>query len=203
MKAVKLLAAVAMVVAAGAASAGDWYGSIGFDQKDKLNSKTNEFHNVTSMTIGNKLGNGFSVEALVEEELVKNPSSGSYADEGLYQLRANKSFETGTIFTPYVGLAVGEKNKATLSFPIYRYDIGTTVKITDQIGAKLNWRHRQAFDAHVNNTATKYDTDETRIGLFYKLTAADTITVSYAQERNKDGLSSEYNTTAISYSRSF
>jgi opacity protein-like surface antigen len=202
MKLAKILA-VATLLVAGAAQAGDWYGSVGFDQKDKLNSKTNEFHNVTSMTIGTKLGYGFSVEALVEEELVKNPSSGSYADEGLYQLRGNKSFDTGTIFTPYVSLAVGEKNKASLSFPIYRYDIGTTVKLTDQIGAKLNWRHRQAWDSTYHGTATKYDTDETRIGLFYKFTPVDTITVSYAQERAKDGLSSEYNTTAISYSRSF
>ena len=202
MKVVNLVAALVMV-AAGAAQAGDWYGSIGFDQKDKLNSKTNEFHNVTAMTIGNKLGNGFSVEALVEEELVKNASTGDYADEGLYQLRGNKSFNTGTIFTPYVGLAVGEKNKATLSFPIYRYDIGTNIMITDTVGAKVNWRHRQAFDAHVHNTATKYNTDETSIGLFYKLTAVDTITVSYKQERNNDGKSSEYNTTGIAYSRSF
>ena len=201
MKLVKLVA-LAALLAAGAAQAGDWYGSIGFDQKDKLNSKTNEFHNVTSMTIGTKLGNGFSVEALVEEELVKNGSA-DYADEGLYQLRGNKSFNTGTIFTPYVGLAVGEKNKATLSFPIYRYDLGTNIKITDTIGAKVNWRHRQAFDDHVHNAATKYNTDETSIGLYYKLSAVDTVAVAYKQERNNDGKSSEYNTTSISYSRSF
>lgn len=201
MKTFKLLAVAALFVAS-TAQAGDWYGSIGFDQKDKLNSKTNEFHNVTSMVIGNKLGAGFSVEALVEEELVKNGSA-DYADEGLYQLRANKSFDTGTFLTPYAGVAVGEKNKATLSFPIYRYDVGTNVKVTDSIGVKLNWRHRQAFDTHVHNAATKYNTDETKIGLYYKLSPVDTITVSYAQERNNDGKSSEYNTTGISYSRSF
>jgi hypothetical protein len=203
MKLVNLVAAVAMVVTAGAASAGDWYGSAGFDQKVKQNSSTNEYHNVYSMVIGTKLGNGFSVEGLVENEQVERSSSGQ-AHEGLYQLRLNKSFDTGTIFTPYVGVAVGEKNKATIDFPIYRYDIGTTVKITEQIGAKLNWRHRQAFDSKLSNgTATKYSTDETRIGVYYKLTPVDTITVSYAQERNTDGISSEYNTTAISYSRSF
>ena len=202
MKLAKILAMATLLVA-GVAQAGDWYGSVSYDQKDKQNSTSNEFHNVVAMTIGNKIGHGFSVEALVEEELVKNTGKIDYADEGLYQIRLNKSFDTGTLFTPYVGVAVGEKNKASISFPIYRYDIGTNIKITDQIGAKLNWRHRQAWDDTRHNTATKYNTDETRIGVYYKLTSVDTITVSYAQERNNDGLSSEYNTTGISYSRSF
>jgi len=202
MKVTNLVAAL-VLVAAGAAQAGDWYGSASFDQKDKQNSSSNEFHNVVALTIGKKLGNGFSIEALVEEELVRNAGTADYADEGLYQLRLNKAFETGTIFTPYVGVAVGEKNKASLSFPIYRYDVGTTVKFTDSVGVKLNWRHRQAWDSTYDNTATKYNTDETRVGLYYKLTAVDTITVSYAQERNNDGKSSEYNTTGIAYSRSF
>ena len=202
MKLAKILAATTLLVA-GVAQAGDWYGSGSYDQKDKLNSKTNEFHTVVALTVGTKLGYGFSVEALVEEELVKNSSSGNFADEGLYQLRGNKSFDTGTIFTPYVSAAVGEKNKASLSFPIYRYDVGTVIKFTDSIGTKINWRHRQALNDTYHSTATKYNTDETRIGLYYKLTPVDTITVSYAQERNNDGKSSEYNTTGISYSRSF
>ena len=155
------------------------------------------------MTVGKRLGDGWSIEALLEEELVKNGSSGQ-ADEGLYQLRLNKSFATGTMFTPYAGVAVGEKNKATIGFPIYRYDVGVNTALGERIIVTLNWRHRQAFDDKLSSgVATKYNTDETRIGLGYKLTKVDTITVSYAQERRADSVSSEYNTTAIAYSRSF
>ena len=204
MKVTKLIAALMLTVAGSAFAADDgWYGKVGFDQKDKLNSTTNEFHNVTSMTVGKRLGDGWSVEALLEEELVKNGSSGQ-ADEGLYQLRLNKSFATGTMFTPYVGVAVGEKNKATIGFPIYRYDVGLNTALGEKVVVTLNWRHRQAFDDKLSSgAATKYNTDETRIGLGYKLTKVDTITVSYAQERRADSVSSEYNTTAIAYSRSF
>ena len=180
----------------------DWYGNASVDQKDKLHSKTNEFHNVVAFTIGKKLDNGWSVEGLVEEELVKNGSSGQ-ANEGLYQLRVNKQFKTDTIFQPYMGVATGVKNKATIGFPIYRYDIGTRVKLTDSLTGRINWRHRQAFHETTDSHPTKYNTDETRLSLIYNVTKTDAVTLSYAQERNNDGLSSEYNTLGISYSKHF
>ena len=108
------------------------------------------------------------------------------------------------MFTPYVGVAVGQKNKATIDFPIYRYDVGVNTALGEKVVVGLNWRHRQAFDAKTSNgTATKYDTNETKLNLGYKLTKSDTVTVSYAQERNADKLSSEYNTVGVSYTRSF
>jgi opacity protein-like surface antigen len=131
------------------AFAGDWYGSVGLDQKDKQNVTTGEYHNVFSMTIGKKLGDGYSVEALIEDEQVRSASA---KHEGLYQLRVNKDFHTETMFTPYVGLAAGMKSKegglnASLDFPFYRYDLGIKAKLTEQITARLGWRHRQAMDA--------------------------------------------------------
>lgn len=204
MKLKSILAAVIMMVSTATFASDDgWYGRASFDQKDKLNSKTNEFHNVVALTVGKRLGNGWSLEALVEEELVKNGSTGQ-GDEGLYQLRLNKSFSTGTMFTPYVGVSTGVKNKATIGFPIYRYDLGVSTALGEKFVLGVNWRHRQAYDDKLDNgSLTKYNTNETRIGLGYKLTKVDTITVSYAQERRSDSLSSEYNTTGISYSRSF
>ena len=193
------------------AFAGDWYGSVGLDQKDKQNSTTGEYHNVFSMTIGKKLGDGYSVEALIEDEQVRSASA---KHEGLYQLRVNKDFHTETMFTPYVGLAAGMKSKegglnASLDFPFYRYDLGIKAKLTEQITARLGWRHRQAMDDVYDTKDTKWNTNETTLALSYKLTDVDTITAAYKIERRNDGglvsakQSSEYNTTAISYSRAF
>lgn len=193
------------------AFAGDWYGSVGLDQKDKQNVTTGEYHNVFSMTIGKKLGDGYSVEALIEDEQVRSASA---KHEGLYQLRVNKDFHTETMFTPYVGLAAGMKSKegglnASLDFPFYRYDLGIKAKLTEQITARLGWRHRQAMDAVYDTKDTKWNTNETTLALSYKLTDVDTITAAYKIERKNDGglvaskQSSEYNTTAISYSRAF
>jgi hypothetical protein len=193
------------------AFAGDWYGSVGLDQKDKQNVTTGEYHNVFSMTIGKKLGDGYSVEALIEDEQVRSASA---KHEGLYQLRVNKDFHTETMFTPYVGLAAGMKSKegglnASLDFPFYRYDLGIKAKLTEQITARLGWRHRQAMDAVYDTKDTKWNTNETTLALSYKLTDVDKITAAYKIERKNDGglvaskQSSEYNTTAISYSRAF
>ena len=203
MKVANLVTAVVLAVAAGAATAGDWYATGSVDQKVKQNSSTGEYHNVYGLTVGTKLGSGFSAEYLVENEQVEHSSTGQ-AHEGLFQARINKAFETGTLVTPYVGVAVGRKNKATIDFPYYRADIGTNINLGDSLVAKVNYRHRQAFDATLSDgTATKYNTNEARVSLIYKLTKADAITVSYAQERRADTVSSEYNTTAVAYTRSF
>jgi hypothetical protein len=202
MKLVKLLAAAALLVSGLAQAEDGWYSGVSMDHKVKQNSATNEYHNVYGLTVGKKLGSGFSVEGLLENEQVEQSSSGS-AHEGLMQVRVNKSFDTGTMFTPYIGVAAGEKNKATIAFPYYRYDLGVSTKLTDVASVKLNWRHREAFNDTTNGTATKYATDESSFALVYKLTPVDTVAVSYKQERATDGKSSEYNTTGVSYSRSF
>jgi len=186
--------------------AGDWYGSIGLDQKDKQNSSTGEYHNVFSMTIGKKLGDGYSAEVLIEDEQVR---SGAAKHEGLYQLGAKKDFHTETMFTPYVGLAIGTKSKTesglsnSLDFPFYRYDLGVKAKLNDQFSVRLGWRHRQAFDDKFDGKDTKWNTNETTLALSYKLTDVDTITAAYKIERRVDSASSEYNTVGLSYARAF
>ena len=212
----KIAIATTLVLAAGAASAEGWYGGVSLDQKDKLdnsNNTTGEYHNVFAMTIGKKLGDGYSVEGLIEDEQVHSTVSHKGKHEGLYQLRGNKDFDTGTMFTPYVGLAGGVKSKSntdtsngTLDFPFYRYDIGVKAKLNDMFSVRLGWRHRQAVNDTFDGTATKWNTDETTLALGYKLTDVDTITVAYKMERSADKsvtTMSEYNTTAISYTRAF
>ena len=205
------------------AFAGDWYGSVGLDKKDKKNSpSTTEYHNVYSMTICKKLGDGYSVETLIEDEQVRNPGVGvsKAKHEGLYQLRGNKDFDTGSMFTPYVGLALGMKSKAvgatnyggSLDFPFYRYDLGVKAKLNDQFSMRLGWRNRQAANDTYDNQATNWNTNETTLALSYKLTDVDTIAAAYKIERSagasgsgstSGGKISEYNTYAISYSRAF
>lgn len=214
----KLFVASALTLAAGAAVAGDgWYGSIGLDQKEKQHSASGEYHNVFSMTIGKKLSDGYSVEALIEDEQVRNntttPTAGKGAHEGLYQIRGNKDFDIGSMFTPYVGLALGMKSKVdgvnggSLDFPFYRYDLGVKAKLSDAFSVRLGWRHRQAFSDTMDGQQTKWNTNETTLALGYKLTNVDTISVAYKIERAADsagfGPSSEYNTKAITYTRAF
>lgn len=193
MKAVKLLAAAVLAVAAGAASAGDWYGSATFDYKDKVNSA--ESHNVYGLAVGNKLSNGLTVEGRMEDEKV-SVGDGTQKQEGLMQLKVTK--DVGTFFgvTPYVAAAVGQKNKSTVDFPFWIGEVGAKVKLNDTFSVKYNWRQRTAFD---NNTTNSYDTKENTLALNVNLTKVDTVSIAYKQERG----TSDYNTTGVYYTRGF
>ena len=220
----KIAIATMLVLAAGAASAGDWYGGVSLDQKEKqATSASTEYHNVFAMTIGKKLGDGYSVESLIEDEQVRGvagdqpKTKGKH--EGLFQLRGNKDFDTGTMFTPYAGIAAGMKSKTasstvyggSLDFPFYRYDLGVKAKLNDMLSVRLGWRHRQALNDTYDGQSTNWNTNETTLALGIKLTDVDTISVAYKIERSNDsskgstngGSITEYNTTAISYTRAF
>jgi opacity protein-like surface antigen len=185
-----------------------WYAGVSVDQKTKptADSSTGEYHNVFGVTLGYKLSDGYSVEGLIENEQVENATThtDSGKHEGLLQIRANKDFDTGTQFTPYIGVALGEKNKTNVDFFFYRYDLGLKIKLTDTIGTRIGYRHREGFDKEaVDGTQTKYGTDEWTVAVSYKLTPKDTVSIAYKQERKTDGVASNYNTTGISYAKAF
>ena len=187
------------------------YGSYEFSHKDKLISSGGENHDVQTLTVGARLQHGWSVEIATETERVDFQTSGTRKMEGLSQVAVGKSFkieENNFLddFTPYVKLAYGHKFKSTIDFAIFRYDLGTNYKLSDSLGLQLNWRHRQAFDSLVEDgTVTDYQTNETTLGFIYKFTPKDSIRFAKKIERADAGLnaSSEYNTTSITYSRSF
>ena len=180
------------LVAATSAFAGDWYGSATYDQKDKQNSA--QVNHVYGVTVGNKLGGGLSAEGRMENERV-SVGDGTQKQEGLIQGKVSYDISTGTLLTPFVGVAVGQKQKSTLDFTYWVGEVGAKVKLGD-LGVRYGWRQRTAFD---NNSTNSYDTREHSVAVTYALTKADTVGVRYAQERG----TSDYNTTGLFYTRSF
>ena len=225
----KTLIALAAITAFGVVSAEEakqhnwyditgWYGSGEYSYKEKVygQGQTNlgEFHDVMAMTIGARFHDGWSVEALTETEKVDySNGTGTQAQEGLTQIGIGKSFKTDTIFTPYLKLATGYKFKKDSSFQIWRFDLGTNIKLNDDWGLQVNVRHRQANSEYVDLgatalTATKYNTNESTLGIVYKFTPKDSIRLAKKIERQTEShvsslSSSEYNTTSLTYSRSF
>ena len=192
------------------------YGSYEYSYKEKQNVTNGEVHAVQTVTLGARLQHGWSVEIVDETEKVDYQSSTTAQSmEGLTQFGIGKSFkiqENNFLdnFTPYVKFAYGHKFKSPIDFPIFRYDLGTNYKVTDSFGVQWNWRHRQAYEdtiqtATSTSTATKYKTNEQAIGLIYKFTPKDSIRLAKKIERAdaSGNLSSEYNTTSLTYSRSF
>ena len=187
------------------------YGSYEYSHKDKLNSSTGEDHDVQTLTLGARFQHGWSAEIVTETERVDYNTTSTQAMEGLTQFGVGKSFKIEQNnflddFTPYVKLAYGHKFKSTFDFAIFRYDLGTNYKLSDSFGLQLNWRHRQAFDSLTDlGSATNYQTNETTLGIIYKFTPKDSFRFAKKLERADAGLnlSSEYNTTSFTYSRSF
>jgi hypothetical protein len=189
----KKIFAMATLLVACWAQAGDWYGAATYNQKDKLNSA--QVNYVHGLTIGNRLGDGWAAEGSVETERVE-VGNGTQKQEGAYQVKVVKDFATGTMFTPYLAGAIGQKNKPTLDFSYYLYEGGVKIKLNDTFGIRLGSRQRTAFD---NNTTNSYDTREDTIALGISLTKKDSISLAYKQERG----TSNYNTNTIVYTRSF
>ena len=130
----------------------------------------------------------------MEDEKV-DKGDGTQKQEGLLQVKGIYDINTGTPFTPYGAVAVGQKNKATVDFPFWVGEVGVKAAF-GPVGVRYGWRQRTAFD---NNSTNSYDTRENTIAATYALTKVDTIGVRYAQERG----TSDYNTKGVFYTRSF
>ena len=185
---------LAALLAAGLAQAEGTDASFSYDYKDKQNST--QSNQVLGLTVGQKLGNGFAVEGRMENEKVDPGAGATQKQEGLVQVKGIYDISTGTMFTPFAALAVGNKNKSTVDFPYWVGEVGVKAKINDMFGVRYGWRQRTAFD---NNTTNSYDTRENSIALTAAVTKQDTIGIRYAQERG----TSDYNTSGIFYTRSF
>jgi hypothetical protein len=192
MQATKLMVAIVLSGVTGLATAGGIYGSITYDQKDKQNST--QTNHVYGLNIGQKFANGLTVEARMEDEKVDPGLGATQSQESLFQLKASKDFDTGTMLTPYVAAAIGQKNESTSDFSFWLGEVGAKVKLNDMFGLRYGYRQRTAFD-----TSNSYDTTEHTIALGVNLTKQDNITVAYKQERG----TSDYNTTGVYYTRSF
>jgi len=191
----KLVLATMLASMFGIASAAGPYASLTYDEKDKLNSA--QVNYVYGLNVGQKLDNGVDVQLRMEDERVETGTA--QKQEALGQVKVSYDIATGTLVTPYVAAAVGHKNKATIDFNFWLAEVGAKVKLGDA-SLRYGFRRRTAFD---NNTTNAYDTNEQTVALGYNLTKNDNISIAYKQERNNDGVSSEYNTKGIYFTHSF
>ena len=191
----KLLAALLLTVTA-SAFAGESTSVTGtFDVKDKQNSPAN--HEVFGLNVGHDFGNTWSVEGRMEDERVVGNASGH---EGLVQLKVNKDIGTWYGFTPYAGVAVGEKSKSTTNFAYYVAEVGAKYVVTPSLTLNVQERLRTPFNENFDgHTGYNYKTWETQIGAKYAINKNNIVGVKYAVERGD----STYNTTGVSYTYKF
>jgi RNase H-fold protein (predicted Holliday junction resolvase) len=191
----KVVLATILASVFGIASAAGPYASLTYDEKDKQNSA--QVNYVYGLNVGQKLENGFTVEARMEDERVETGSA--QKQESLAQVKVSYDITTSTPFTPYVAGAVGHKNKATIDFNFWVAEAGVKAKFGD-FGVRYGYRRRADWE---QSTTNAYNTDEQTVAFGYNVTKNDNISVAWKQERANDSVSSEYNTKGIYYTRSF
>lgn len=191
----KVVLATILASVFGIASAAGPYASLTYDEKDKQNSA--QVNYVYGLNVGQKLENGFTVEARMEDERVETGSA--QKQESLAQVKVSYDITTSTPFTPYVAGAVGHKNKATIDFNFWVAEAGVKAKFGD-FGVRYGYRRRADWE---QSTTNAYNTDEQTVAFGYNITKNNNISVAWKQERANDSVSSEYNTKGIYYTRSF
>lgn len=191
MKLKSLFAVVTLALSCSAFA--DPYVSLTYDQKDKQNST--QLNHVFGLNVGQKFSNGVGVEVRMEDEKVDPGAGATQKQEGLLQAKISYDISTGTMFTPYVAGAVGQKNKSTSDFPFWVGEVGVKAKLNDTFNMRYGYRQRTAFDT----TANSYDTTEHTVALGMNITKKDALSIAYKQERG----TSDYNTTGLYYTRSF
>ena len=184
---------LAALLAAGVAQAEGTYASLTYDQKDKQNST--QTNHVYGLNVGQKYSNGVGVEVRMEDEKVDPGAGATQKQESLLQAKVSYDIATGTMFTPYVVGAIGQKNKSTSDFAFWVGEVGVKAKLNDTFNVRYGYRQRTAFDTTTNS----YDTTEHTVALGVNLTKQDAISIAYKQERG----TSDYNTTGVYYTRSF
>ena len=192
MKLKSLFAVVTLAVSCSAFAEGT-YASLTYDQKDKQNST--QLNHVFGLNVGQKFSNGVGVEVRMENEKVDPGAGATQEQEGLLQAKVSYDISTGTMFTPYVAGAIGQKNKSTSDFPFWVAEVGAKVKLTDMFNVRYGYRQRTAFDTTTNS----YDTTEHTVAFGMNITKQDALSIAYKQERG----TSDYNTTGVYYTRSF
>ena len=138
----KKLFVMAALLAATLAQAEGLYTGLTYDQKDKQSSA--QVNHVYGVNVGQKFSNGLTVEGRMENERV-DVGDGTQKQEGLMQVKASYDIATGTLVTPYVAAAVGQKNKSTIDFPFWVGEVGVKAKINDMFGVRYGWRQRAAL----------------------------------------------------------
>mgnify|MGYP003336904441 FL=1 len=163
------------------------YINLSVDHKDKLNS--DQVNHVYKLNYGRKFDNGLVVEGRMEDETVRNPSK----QEGLMQIKVEYNFNKVFGWKPYAGIAVGQKNRPSVSFPFYAPEAGIKTDIGNW-QVKFNHRYRAPFDSSM-----EYTTTENYIQLGYRVTKNDTIAYKYGRERGDR----DYDINGISWNHSF
>ena len=192
MKLVKIVAAVAMLVASAAQAGG--YTSLELSSEEKR--ATGDDSIKYGVVVGVKVDGGmdYSLKVDTSQTEIGNGSISNGAE-----LRAKKTFDSITEYDikPYIGVRLGQKIQSDDNFGHYAVDYGVKFPIIGNVvHLDLGGRYRNAFD-----TVNEFKSNRAHALVSWNLTKQDTVGVRYSQAYGDT--SEEKNAIRLSYTRSF
>lgn len=189
MKLVKFLAVAALLVAGAAQAQNKGYASV--EYYDEHNRATDADNIAGAVVIGMKTPDNWDYSL---------KASGSQAELGNgtistgVETRIRKSFPNALgMFTPWVGVRLGESIKSTEHFSYYAAEGGVKFPIAGALSGDVGYRYRDAF----NHDA--YRTDRVYALASYALTKQDSVALRFSRSYGDE----EKDAWRLSYTRSF
>jgi hypothetical protein len=144
------------------------------------------------LVVGNKWGDGWQGSFKLG---FSQPDSGRTRNlSENVELRIKKTWKTDLLVNPYLGTRLGEKFGSTSNFSYYALDVGIVVPIGTNLDFDASYRYRNAFETYNN-----YETDRYGLGVGYKVTKDDKVSVTYYESYGD----SETDSMKLQYTRSF
>jgi hypothetical protein len=189
-----IVSIIASLAFANLAVAGD-YAGISYQDKQKVG--VDEQHDVLGAYLGHNFSNtGFSVEGLLEEEIVHDPSE----HEGLVQVKGSYTVPAAVLdLYPYVSAAVGYKSLSNDNFNFYVLETGLKYNGLPNVELRYGLRLRTPFNESSVGEGYHYRTVENSINAVYKLDGHNSVSLKYAREHGD----SDYHTYGIGLAHSF
>jgi hypothetical protein len=192
MKAVKILAVAALMVASTAYAKG----YVGFELSDETKRSDDSSKGKIGIVVGVKAAGGMDYSLKMDNSQAKL-GDGDISTN--VEARVKKSFAPISAYSiaPYLGVRVGQKIEDDANFNHYAVDYGVKFPIIGKaVYLDLGGRHRNAFD-----TDYAFRSNRAHALVSVNVTKKDTIGVRYSQSYGDVG--EEKNAWRLNYTRSF
>ena len=188
MKLVKMIAAIAMLVA-GTAHAG---GYTTFEYHDETKRSDDSGSNKFGIVVGTKTdaGQDYSIKL----DMAQAEWGNGTISNGV-EVRARQGFKLAGV-SPYVGVRLGQKLKSDESFSHYAFDGGVKFPIIGAVSGDVGVRYRNAFD-----TANAADSTRYHAMLSYAIDKSNSVGIRYSQAFGN--INEEKNAYRLTYTHSF
>jgi hypothetical protein len=189
MKLVKILAITALLVTGAAQAQNKGYASV--EYYDEHNRVTDADNIKGAIVVGMKTPENMDYSLKMESS---QAALGSGSISTGVETRVRRTFPNALgVFTPWVGVRLGESIKSTTNFSYYALEGGLKFPIAGALSGDVGYRYKDAFSTDAQQTNRVY------VLASYAVTKQDSVGVRFSRSNGDE----EKDAWRLSYTRSF